>query len=293
VIFDGKKLAAEILTRTEERAAELPRPPRIAVIMANETPATRSYLAIKEKRARDAGCRLELIRLPETASALELRLAIDAVDADAIVVQLPLPSGVSAKEVCDAIPLEKDADVLSTVSRMRFEATSPESGGLRNPRMTLVPPVAGALAEILQQAGIDPRGKRAVVLGDGWLVGKPCATWLTHAGADVIHTHDLTELRIADIVVSGMGAPYTITPELLKEGAVLIDAGTSESGGKLVGDADPACAPKCTLFTSVPGGVGPVAVAKLFENVVTLAERNTTNQNIRPRVLLGRSPRDE
>ncbi|MDO8408426.1 MAG: bifunctional 5,10-methylenetetrahydrofolate dehydrogenase/5,10-methenyltetrahydrofolate cyclohydrolase [bacterium] len=276
MIIDGRKLATKILARIEERAADLPHPPRIAVIVANETPATRSYLAIKEKRAQGAGCRLEVIRLPESASALELRLAVDAAQADAIVVQLPLPEGVNAKEVCDAIPLAKDADVLSTASRMRFEADAPaENGGLRNP---LIPPVAGALAEILRTNDINPAGKRAVVLGDGWLVGRPCATWLTHAGADVIHlrtfVHDLTELRLADIIVSGLGSPHLIKPEMLKEGIVLVDAGTSESGGKLAGDADPACAATCALFTPVPGGVGPIAVAKLFENVVTLAEQN-------------------
>ncbi|HEY4522767.1 MAG TPA: bifunctional 5,10-methylenetetrahydrofolate dehydrogenase/5,10-methenyltetrahydrofolate cyclohydrolase [Candidatus Paceibacterota bacterium] len=264
MIIDGRALAADILARTEMRTAELSAPPHTALIVASETPATRSYLAIKEKRAREAGVRVDIIQLPKTVSAVELRLAVDACGADAIVVQLPLPGGVNAKEVCDAIPPEKDADVLSTTSRMQFEAD--EKGAL-------VPPVAGALAEILQQAGIDPRGKRAVVLGDGWLVGKPCATWLTHAGADVVHTHDLAELRIADIIVSGLGSPHIITPDLLKEGAVLIDAGTSESGGKLAGDADPTCEPKCDLFTPVPGGVGPVAVAKLFENVVALAER--------------------
>ena len=264
MILDGKKLAADILSRAEERAARLPHPPRVALIVASETPATRSYLAIKEKRAREAGCRLEIIRLPEAASALELRLAIDACEAEGIVVQLPLPEGVSAKEVCDAIPPEKDADVLSTLSRMRFEAD--EAGAL-------VPPVAAALAEILKTHDINPAGKRAVVLGEGWLVGRPCASWLTHAGADVVHTHDLAELHIADIVVSGLGSPHLIKPEMLKDGAILIDAGTSESGGKLAGDADPACAPKCALFTPVPGGVGPVAVAGLFENAVTLAER--------------------
>ena len=273
MILDGKALASKILARTEERAAELAQPPRVAVIVANETAATRSYLAIKEKRARDAGCRLEVIRLPENASALELRLAVDGASSsgrsDVIVVQLPLPLGVDPKEVCDAIPLEKDADILSTLSRMRFEA---------NETAALVPPVAGALAEILESFYGKPRtksdlvrDKRAVVLGEGWLVGKPCATWLTHAGADVIHTHDLGELRLADIIVSGMGAPHLIKPDLLKEGVVLIDAGTSESGGVIVGDADPVCAATCSLFTPVPGGVGPVAVAKLFENVVVLA----------------------
>ena len=264
MILDGKRLAAAILDRAGERAVALGVTPCVAVIVANETAATRSYLAIKGKRAREAGCELEVIQLPESASVLELRLAIDACEADAVVVQLPLPDGVNAKEVCDAVPLEKDADVLSTLSRMRFEADEPGA---------LVPPVAGALAAILQEHTINPRGKRAVVLGEGWLVGRPCATWLAHAGADVIHKHDLNELHLADIVVSGLGAPHTIKPEMLKDGVVLIDAGTSESGGKLAGDADPACAPKCSLFTPVPGGVGPVAVAKLFENVVTLAER--------------------
>jgi methylenetetrahydrofolate dehydrogenase (NADP+)/methenyltetrahydrofolate cyclohydrolase len=82
-------------------------------------------------------------------------------------------------------------------------------------------------------------------------------------------------LRGADLIVSGAGSPHLVKPDMLKEGVVLIDAGTSESGGAIVGDADPACADKCSLFTPVPGGVGPLAVACLFDNVVTLAERTT------------------
>ena len=266
MIFEGKKLATVILDYAGERAVALGRTPLVAIIVANETLATHSYLSIKQRRATEAGCALEIIRLPESASPLELRLAVDAAEADAIVVQLPLPGGVSSKEVCDAIPLEKDADVLSTLSRMRFEADETDA---------LIPPVAGALAAILEHTKVEPLGKRAVVLGEGWLVGKPCATWLTHAGADVIHTHDLAELHLADIVVSGLGSPHLIKPEMLKEGVVLIDAATSEQGGKLAGDADPACAAKCALFTPVPGGVGPVAVAKLFENAVALAEKHS------------------
>lgn len=269
MILDGRKLAGEILARAAARAQSLGRVPCVSIIVANETSATLSYMKVKERAAREAGCTLEVIRLPESASALELRLAVDSADVDAIVVQLPLGDPEIGKEVCDAIPVEKDADVLSTTARMCFEAD--EEGAL-------VPPVAGALAEILQTNGINPGGKRAVVLGDGWLVGKPCATWLTHAGADVVHTHDLKELHLADIVVSGLGSPHFITPDLIKDGVVLVDAGTSEmatsAGRRIAGDADPACATKCALFTPVPGGVGPVSVAKLFENVVALAERN-------------------
>ncbi|MBU6321420.1 MAG: bifunctional 5,10-methylenetetrahydrofolate dehydrogenase/5,10-methenyltetrahydrofolate cyclohydrolase [Patescibacteria group bacterium] len=270
MILDGKALAAEILDEVGQRAIALGTLPRLAIVAANPTPATRSYLAAKARAARQAGCALEVIELPETASALELRLAIDSAAADAVVLQLPLADDRIAKEACDGIPPEKDADVLSTVARMRFEAD--EDGAL-------VPPVAGALAAILDRHGVNPEGKRAVVLGDGWLVGKPCATWLAHQGADVIHlkgpASDLAELRLADIIVSGVGSPHLIQPELIKEGVVLVDAGTSEMGGKLAGDAAPACAPMCALFTPCPGGVGPVAVAKLFENVVALAERAT------------------
>ena len=269
MILDGKALATAILDEVGQRAVNVGQP-KLAIVVANETPAMCSYLAAKSRAARLAGCALEIIELPQGGSAVDLRLAIDSAEADAIVVQLPLANDEVAKEVCDAIPLEKDADVLSTGARMRFEADLPAQAGDEG---ALVPPVAGALAAILLENYIDPMGQRAVVLGDGWLVGKPCATWLTHAGADVIHTRDLNELHLADIIVSGMGAPHSITPDLIKEGVVLIDAGTSELGGKLSGDADPACADKCLLFTPCPGGVGPVAVAKLFDNVVTLAER--------------------
>ena len=263
MILDGKALAGEILDEIGRRAIALGQP-KVAIIVGNVTPATRSYLAAKARAAKRAGCALEVIEFAEDATAVELRLAIDSAEADAIVVQLPLGDLELGKEVCDAIPAEKDADVLSTVSRMRFEADEPDA---------LVPPVAATLAEILSVNGIDPVGKKALVLGDGWLVGKPCATWLSHRGADVIHTNDLAELPNADLIVSGLGSPHIIKPEMLKDGVVLIDAGTSELGGKLAGDADPACAPKCALFTPCPGGVGPIAVAKLFENVIVLAER--------------------
>ncbi|HQT82869.1 MAG TPA: bifunctional 5,10-methylenetetrahydrofolate dehydrogenase/5,10-methenyltetrahydrofolate cyclohydrolase [Candidatus Paceibacterota bacterium] len=271
MIIDGRKLAEAVLARAKARAARLPHPPRMLVISANDTPATRSYLAIKKKRAADAGCILHELRFDaRTATTEELRTAVLAADADAVVVQLPLSDRADARIVCDAIPAGKDADVLSAAARMKCDADEYDA---------LVPPVAGAVAEILAQNGIDPAGKKAVVIGSGWLVGKPCATWLSHKGAEVAHVSfrsgDFSALKDADIVVSGAGSPHFITPEMLKEGAVLVDAGTSESGGVLAGDADPACADVCALFTPVPGGVGPIAVAKLFENAVTLAEKAT------------------
>ncbi|MCX6787546.1 MAG: bifunctional 5,10-methylenetetrahydrofolate dehydrogenase/5,10-methenyltetrahydrofolate cyclohydrolase [Candidatus Kaiserbacteria bacterium] len=269
MIVDGRVLANEVLARAKARARELSRVPRVLGIVANTTPATQSYLRIKEKRATDAGCVFEVQRFLEDTNADLLCRAIAATNADTVIVQLPLPSGIDTKKVCDAIPLEKDADVLSSVARTKFEHGDADA---------LLPPVVAAVREIFIQYTIEVKGKSAVVIGNGWLVGNPCAVWLKQQGAEVsmvtLESGDLAAaLSVADIVISGAGSPHLIKPDMIKEGVVLIDAGTSDSGGALAGDADPACAEKCALFTPVPGGVGPLAVACLFENAVTLTER--------------------
>lgn len=270
MIINGRALAQEVLARAKARAKGLARPPRIVAIVTSETPATKSYLRIKEKRAEEAGCVLEVVRFPEDASTTALRAAVlsASATADAVIVQLPLAQNVDTKAVCDAIPVSKDADVLSAAAREKFEHSEAAA---------LLPPVAGAIREIFEQHSVDPRGKRAVVIGEGWLVGKPSAAWLKQQGADVrVLTIEASEeeraaaLRAADITISGAGSPHLIKPDMIKRGVVLIDAGTSELGGEVVGDADPACAEVASLFTPVPGGVGPLAVACLFENAVAL-----------------------
>lgn len=258
VIIDGRKMAAEILARAKARAEKLLRPPHVVAIVGSETPATRSYLKIKAARAKDAGCTFETRPLGAVF-----------IDADTVIIQLPLPDGVHQKKICDSVPAGKDADVLSSAARAQFEKGDADA---------LLPPVVGAVREIFIQNKVDPKGKQAVVIGKGFSVGAPVATWLRQQGADVeVVTEESGDLaaalRAADVVISGAGSPHLIKPDMLKAGVVLVDAGTSESNGTIVGDADPACATKCSIFTPVPGGVGPLAVAKLFENVVTLAER--------------------
>jgi len=253
-------MAREVLARTKARAAKLPRRPKVVAYAFSATPATRSYLNIKKRSAEAAGCDFEV------REALPL-----AFDTDAVIVQLPLPEGMNTKAILDSIPVEKDADVLSSAARAAFEMK-----GFVN--LSLLPPVVGAVKEILEFGRVEIKGKKAVVIGAGFLVGAPVAAWFKQQGAEVTHVSfrsgGFSALRDADIIVSGAGSPHFIKPGMLKEGAVLIDAGTSESGGALAGDADPSCAEICSIFTPVPGGVGPLAVACLFENAVTLAERN-------------------
>ncbi len=260
MILDGRALAGEVLARPKERAGRLPRPPRVGADVAPAPPpAPRGYLNIKKRSAEAAGCVFE-----ETQSLGAFR------DADAVIIQLPFPQGSDTQGMLDAIPVEKDVDVLSRAARQMFEQGDAD---------VLLPPVVAAVREILEYGQVALAEKKAVVIGAGFLVGAPVAAWLTQQGADVtmVTSKDYLSAALgnADVIVSGAGSPRLITPAMVKEGVVIIDAGTSESGGAIVGDADPACADKCAIFTPVPGGVGPLAVAKLFENAVTLAERNT------------------
>ncbi len=262
MIIDGRALAREVLARAKARADKLARRPLVVALVASDTPATRSYLAMKAKRSADAGCVFETRPLNSSYD-----------DADSVIVQLPVPAGINQKEICDAIPAEKDADVLSSSARTAFEQGSTEA---------LLPPVVSAVKKVLEFGKVRMKGKKAVVIGDGWLVGDPCAKWLAQQGAEVTTLTSKSDnlsaaLRAAGIIVSGAGSPHLIKPEMLKQGVILIDAGTSESEGTLRGDADPACAPMCSFFTPVPGGVGPLAVACLFENAVTLAERSVSS----------------
>ena len=208
---------------------------------------------------------LEVVTMNEDATEEELISAVTAPGAHAVIVQLPLPAQFDTARVVNAIPVGQDADVLSVHAYEQFR-----EGGVR-------PPVVEAVAEILTRTGTVMQGSNVVVVGQGKLVGQPVAEFLEREGA-VVHrltldSVDMSPLRTADIVVSGAGSPHLITPEMVREGVMLIDAGTSESGGALVGDINPACEEKASVFTPVPGGVGPIAVACLFRNVVELLER--------------------
>lgn len=264
MIVDGRAIASDILASVRAEVEALGKSIVVRAVCVQPSAATLSYLKIKESRAKDAGMQLEAVQLPGNATTEEVIAAILAPGADAVIVQLPLPSHITTDEVLNAIPLEKDADVLSKAAYERFEA-----GGL-------LPPVADALQEILARHKVSVRGKKALVIGEGRLVGVPVAAWLWREGAKVTvyskETEGIPEFQTMDLIVSGAGQPGLVTSGMVKEGTVLIDAGTSEHNGALVGDVDPAAVGKAALYTPVPGGVGPVAVACLFRNVLALVK---------------------
>lgn len=266
MIVDGRKLASDILA--EVKASVAPRVPVVRAITVQPGAATQSYLRIKMQKAEQGGMRMDVVPLPDEATEEDIITAINGPGADAVIVQLPIPERLDLERVLSAIPTEKDADVLSAASYARFD---------ENVSGALVPPVAAGVWEILVRSGVDVTGKKTVVVGKGQLVGKPCGTLLERNGALVSYIRRSTDpderarlFMEADIVVSGAGAAHIIKPDMVKEGVVLIDAGTSGSKGGVAGDIDPACAEKASIFTPVPGGVGPVAVSCLFKNVAAL-----------------------
>ena len=237
MIIDGKAIAERVLASIGNALHGK----TLGVVATEGDAATESFIRIKTRVAE---------RLGVTVKRFPSEEILEAFACDGVIIQMPIPN---AETLIATLPPEKDVD------------------GLKNP--AVLPPVAGAVAEILAHASVAPAGKRTVVVGQGRLVGQPVAALMRERGAVVSVITDgesLEPLREADIVVLGAGSPGLVKPNMLKEGAVLIDAGTSEAGGKVAGDADPMCAAKCSVFTPVPGGVGPVAVAMIFKNLSAL-----------------------
>ena len=273
MIIDGKKLAEEIKVSLKKEVVAIDKQLRLAAIWVGDDVVTEKFLERKKTFGQDIGVDVRIYKLPKDISTTELRKKVSEIvhieQNTAIVVQLPLPGHINAQYILDGIIPAKDADMLSSKSVGLFTVG----------RSTILPPVVGAVKYILEKNDIDVRGKWVVVVGAGRLVGKPVSTWFLNNGATVIvcdeHTSDIGSFtRKADIIVTGVGKPNLITADMVRDGVIVIDAGTSESVGRLVGDVDEAVAQKASLSTPVPGGVGPLTVAMLFANVVTLAKKS-------------------
>ncbi len=259
MIVDGKALAARMYEEVKTEVAKMSKTPHLAVLTCAPNFETQKYLELKKKKATEVGIVLNVIELLADAKTEEavatVRRAVE--DCDGIIVQLPLPSSINTDEVLAEIPKNKDTDA------MHYEGEETE----------ILPPVVGAIKVIAEEHSVNFSGKKVAVVGAGKLVGKPAALWAAGQGANVITLTKETEnndkvLQQADIIISGAGVSGLLKPENLKEGVVIFDGGTSEEGGELRGDALPECATKASLFTPVPGGIGPLTVAVLLKNVM-------------------------
>lgn len=262
MIVDGRTIAATIYKSLQNELTHTRGTPHLTIFTCAPNFETQKYLALKRKYAAQIGLGVSVIEFQASITTAEIIQSIEyaAMQTDAIIVQLPLPEHVDTDAVIKAIPLQYDAD------GMHYDGTS----------RTLISPVAGAVAAIAEYHDVLLAGQRAVVVGEGRLVGVPVANYLRSVGAQVTVVTKETEdtaspLATADVIVLGAGVPHLLQPDMVKEGVLIFDAGTSESNGMLVGDAHPDCAHKAALFTPVPGGIGPLTIAILLRNVVQIA----------------------
>ena len=268
MIVDGKAIAEKMYGEMALERAKFGEM-KLGILVGDKNPVTGSYVRIKERGA--ARLNIQMIRreLPDgadTAAAVEAIKQL-ASETDGVIPQLPMEEGIDVDAVRNAIPKEKDVDVLGDEALAEFEKGT----------WPAIPPVPAAIVYILKESGVEIRGKKVVSLGRGRLVGKPAATLFKHLGAAVEllgrDSNIAANTLDADIVILGAGVPGVLKPDMVKEGVAIIDAGTSELGGKVVGDADPAVAEKASVFTPVPGGVGPVAIASIYKNLLALKGR--------------------
>lgn len=271
--IDGTALAAKVKEQAREEAKTLTRCPGLAVIIVGDDPASRTYVNSKRKDCAECGFYSEEYALPESSSQVDLLDLIDALnqrpDIDGILVQLPLPEGFCEEEVLLAIRPDKDVDCFHPYNVGQLTIGQP----------VFQPCTPGGIMEMLREYGIDPAGKRCVVLGRSNIVGKPMALLLLHANGTVVVCHsqtpDMKELAAsADILVSAVGKVGLVTPDMVKEGAVVIDVAMNRNEkGKLCGDVCyDAVADKASYITPVPGGVGPMTRAMLMVNTLTAAQ---------------------
>jgi methylenetetrahydrofolate dehydrogenase (NADP+)/methenyltetrahydrofolate cyclohydrolase len=272
MVIDGRKIADGILGELKNEVAKRKKPPYLAAVLVGDDAGSRRFLELKKKAAEGIGIECRIYEFPEKISNGELRKKLNqivkATTCGGMIVELPLPPHLNTQAILNVVPEEKDPDVLSQKAQGTFFAG----------RSKILPPSVEAVKQIFKEYKIEPKGKIATVFGYGLLVGKPVSHWLTGQGAAVTVINEFTESpaelsKKADIIISGVGKPDLIKPDMIKEGAIVIDFGFAGTEKGITGDVDfEEVSKKASLITPVPGGTGPIVVAAVLKNFVKLIQ---------------------
>jgi methylenetetrahydrofolate dehydrogenase (NADP+)/methenyltetrahydrofolate cyclohydrolase len=270
-ILDGKQISKEIRQNLKIEVDKLPVKPGLTVVLVGEDPASQVYVNNKEKACKEIGFYSEKIILPESTSKDELMAVIDRLNTDpkihGILCQFPLPSSLRSIEndIIHRINPSKDVDGF-------------------HPMTQFTPCTPKGIIELIKRTGMPITGKHAVVMGRSHMVGKPVAMLLLAEDATITITHSKTQnlkeiLLTADIIVAAIGKPKYVTADMVKPGAIIVDVGINRTEEGLVGDVDyHRVREKVSFITPVPGGVGPMTIAMLMQNVL-LAYQLSSNSS--------------
>ncbi len=272
MIIDGRKIRDNILEEVKKEIKTLNFQPLFCDVLVGDDPVSRQYVEMKAKTAESIGIKFHNVYFPESIKNEDLILEIEKIkdipNMCGLIVQLPLPAQFDKQKILNAISPSVDVDCLNEETSNLFYSNKSLIGF----------PTALACVEILDSLNTDLENKNIVVLGRGMLVGKPVAYILKNRGYKVEVVSSQTEnaneiIKNADVIISAMGKGKFIKGDMIKEGAIVIDAGTSESTGGIVGDVDlESVEKKASYISPVPGGVGPVTVAILLKNVLLTAK---------------------
>lgn len=287
-LIDGKKTSAEIkkeiAAEVESMTARGIRRPHLAAILVGHDGGSETYVANKVKSCAECGFTSTLLRFEDDITEQQLLAEVaklnDNPDIDGFIVQLPLPAHIDEQKVIEAVSPDKDVDGFHPVNVGRLSIGLP---GFKSA-------TPAGIIELLRRYGISTRGKHVVVIGRSNIVGKPIASLLMQKGntgdatVTVCHSHtqNLKDIvRSADIIIAALGKPGFVTADMVKDGATVIDVGTTrvpdasrKSGFRLCGDVDfDNVAPKCEFITPVPGGVGPMTIVSLMLNTLQAAKQ--------------------
>ena len=260
--IDGKKIRDEILLEIGNNLAGK----SICFIQFQDDPIAKKFVESKQKIATYLGVTSNyiIIPVPTTEDAIKTLNNEIMKGYSGIVIQLPLPQHLDQTQILSHIPTSLDIDLLNEKTIDLF----------KNGSTSMIPPVARAISTIFEKENIDLKNKTIVIIGRGKLVGLPLSILFDNNrisysifGRNSNQEEMMKALLMADIIISGIGVPSFIQPTMIKQGVILIDAGTSEQQGVTVGDIDPSCYEKASLYTPVPGGVGPITVASIFQNL--------------------------
>lgn len=275
VIMDGIALRNRILNELKIRVDNMSQKPKLVAILVGNDPASQIYVRNKEKFAEIAGIETDVIRMPETSSTNDVVSIIEKLNTDesvnAILVQLPLPKHIDTKTVLNTVSETKDVDGFTDANIGKMFGSGDKY---------IIPCTPRGIMEILDEYKIDIAGKNAVIIGRSDIVGKPTAMMFLNRNATVTICHSKTQniseyTRRADIIVAATGK-IKITGDMIKPGCVLLDVGMQrDENGKLHGDCDfESCEKIAGYITPTPGGIGPMTIAGLMQNVVDISEKN-------------------
>lgn len=287
-LIDGKAISAQIKEEIAQEVAEIKaaggKTPHLAAVLVGTDGGSETYVANKVRTCEEVGFKSTLIRYDNDVTEEELLACVDKLnndsDVDGFIVQLPLPKHISEDKIIEAIDYRKDVDGFHPVNVGRMSLGMP----------CFLSATPAGIVELLKRYNIETSGKHCVVLGRSNIVGKPVASLLMQKGypgdctVTVCHsrTKNIKEICLeADIIIAALGVPEFLKGDMVKEGAVVIDVGTTrvpnaerKSGFKLTGDvAFDEVAPKCSFITPVPGGVGPMTIVSLMKNTLLAGKK--------------------